>query len=517
MTHRTKTTALEPRGGVSRYPRNTRRGVALLVVLLLISMVLGLSYAGVRSRHTALQIQRNSDRRSSARQTAVTGLTMALKKMHHSEDWQGVGSALTGSLGEHESYKVTYTTGDASLSSGDPDYDDYPYRVTLLSTGSAADPNNPQCVATYQIQAVVRLIPRAMPEEPADWKAMTEYTFYQYKDDNVEINVPFRIEGPVRLQKKLLIGKDYEWEVDARNRYLGDLNLMRLAGYPDRRPFNDRIDLPYDKQDGGIITLLNASLGIPTHDVSKQEPAGWEHPGEVTTYRLYPGGKVYDVTVLSQDQRNVSLEPDVETNPLGIYYRAGESRLYENVTIEGTLINKGDSNGDIHVYGENVHILAHDLPPLADDDRPIRLPTTITEDDFRIHANATGSMEGFFAIWDEFEILEDKQGDILMPIQGHLVVKKAKIRGRSNWVKWKDWWEILYFFFLAQDDSSEPIEYFPTWLKLLAGFNPQPQLTIKPDATPVRYHWHNPGDPIYVPHGDDDGLRWDLLSWTENP
>ena len=55
----------------------------------------------------------------------------------------------------------------------------------------------------------------------------------------------------------------------------------------------------------------------------------------------------------------------------------------------------------------------------------------------------------------------------------------------------------------------------------LQGRDPNPRLTIKPDRTEVRYHWHKPGDPIFVPHDDDAednvGLRWEIVEWTENP
>jgi len=57
-----------------------RRGMALLMVLLLLSLTLGLSYAAMRSQATVSMIQRNSDRRASARQDAITGLSVALKR-----------------------------------------------------------------------------------------------------------------------------------------------------------------------------------------------------------------------------------------------------------------------------------------------------------------------------------------------------------------------------------------------------------------------------------------------------
>jgi hypothetical protein len=49
------------------------------------------------------------------------------------------------------------------------------------------------------------------------------------------------------------------------------------------------------------------------------------------------------------------------------------------------------------------------------------------------------------------------------------------------------------------------------------GYDPKPLLTIKPDPSPVTYHWKKPYDPIYVPHPTDSGLRWDLVEWTDNP
>jgi len=56
------------------------RGVAVLLVLLLITLTLALSYAAIRTQNMSFMVQRNSDRRAVAQQTAVTGMTMALKK-----------------------------------------------------------------------------------------------------------------------------------------------------------------------------------------------------------------------------------------------------------------------------------------------------------------------------------------------------------------------------------------------------------------------------------------------------
>ncbi len=493
--------------------------MALLVVLLLISMALGLSYAAMRSQYMALLIHRNFDRRASARQAAVTGLTIAIKKMHKS-DWAGVDTTLTGSLGSYESFQVTYTTGDQSLHSGHPDYENFPYRVTLLSTGYAADPDNPTCIATHQIRAVVRLIPRALADEPANWDEMMKYVLYQYKDRAFKINVPFRVEGPVRVQKKLRLAEAYPWSNSARERYLGDLNAMRLTGYPDWRPFDGPIDLPYNEQSAGTIALLGTAMGIPTSDVHKQNATDWSHPGSLTTYQIYTGGKTYSVQTLSGSLSDVTLEPDPETNPLGIYYRSGRVWLHDNVTVRGTLVVKGSWNGDVFINGKNVHLVPHDLPPLENTDVPIQLPVMVLQDDFRIYPDADVSVTGMLTIWDEFEVKSDNQHDMVVAIQGRVVAEEILIRRRCDWVKWTDWWTEEYDEFTDQDEEEEEeeegIPYFPVWLNQVHGLDPNPRLTIKPESNEVRYHWKKADDPVYVPHPDDDGLRWDLLEWTEN-
>ncbi len=496
---------------------NPRRGVAVLMVLLLISVVLGLSYAVVRSQYTARQIQQNSGRSSSARQAAATGLMMAIKKMHQGDDWNGVDTTLTGSLGDYESFQVTYTTGDALLASDDPDYEDWPYRVTLLSTGMAVDPDNPQCVATHQIQAVVQLIPRALADEPDEWDEMISYTFYQWKDGQFQINVPFRIEGPVRIQDDLELAKSYPWSNSARNRYLADLNSMRLNGFTDWRPFDGPIDLPYDKQPGGLISLYNTSMAVATNDLPRDDADDWSHPGEMLTYRLYPGGKTYSVQTIGGVQDNVTLEPDPTTNPLGIFYRSGKIQLYNNVTIRGMLISRGGHGSDIEFCGVNIELLPHNLPALEGTDKPVRLPTVLSADDVSFWCNSESTVTGLLTANDDFEVGWDNQDDISLDISGLVIAKDIKIRGRNDWYQNSGWWEDQYDDFDDQEDEEDAIPYFPVWLQAEEGLDPAPQLTVKPDPDDVRYHWPNANSPIYVPHGDDDGLRWTLLRWTENP
>ena len=64
--------------------------------------------------------------------------------------------------------------------------------------------------------------------------------------------------------------------------------------------------------------------------------------------------------------------------------------------------------------------------------------------------------------------------------------------------------------------------YFPTWLSHYYGLDSTPRLTIKPDPTPVIYHWHDPSQPIFLHHPNDPhnpdavGLSWEVVEWNED-
>ena len=484
-----------------------RPGVALILVLLIICMALGLSYAAVRSQFTGLKIQQNSDRRISARQAAVTGLTMAIKNMH-TAGFNGVDSTLAGSLGADQGFQVTYSTGDPSLGPGHPDYEDFPYRVTLLSTGSAADPDNPASVATYQIRAVVRLAPRELGEEPTDWAKMQAYTVYQSKKDNFEVDIPCRLEGPVRIQGKLKIAPSYLNAGDSRLCYLGDLNVMRLTGYPDYRPLNGAVDLPFSEQDWLQLWVLANKLGVTAVDVPvKEAAADWTKPTSLSSYQIYDGGPTYTIPAVGATLQDTTLEPDPLTNPLGVYYRDGTIEIGDNVTIRGSLFCKDD----IKVKGMNVHFQSVELPALHGSEAPVRLPAASCRS-FFVEPTAGGGLTGLLAVFDRFEIKKSPE-TVEFGIAGRVIADTLYIKERQPWdtLGWGDY----YGDFLAQlVEGGEP--YFPVWMGY-QGRDPKPLLTIKPDSGPITYHWHYPGDRIYEPHPDDDGLRWDLVQWTEDP
>jgi hypothetical protein len=483
------------------------------MVMLLLSLTLGLAYAAMRSQSTAAMIQRNSDRRALARQAAVTGLSMALKKMSRS-DWAGVDTSLSGSLNTNDTYLVTYATGDSRLNAGDPNQ---PYRVTLLSTGYSADANQPQVMAIYRVRAVVKLIPRKLADEPADWTTMMGYTVFQWTSGNFSWDPPARIEGPVRMQATLTPAWSYSWWGNPRDQFLKDLNAMRLAGHGDYRPFNAQISLRNSSQYWDTLTVLNTSLAIPTANTANKTINDMPFPSMLSTYRLYPGGKPYTIPQLPRTLQAAVYQPDPATNPAGLFYRVGALDINDDTTINGTVFTTANSGGRLTVSGKRVRLTPVNLPALQGTTDPVQLPAVVVGDNFRVSPGADLNVTGIVATYYSFEVLSDTQTGISLSHQGKLIAEGVYFDPRTDWNnKTSTWWDTQYNSWFFQRNNSNGYKYFPEWLEKYQGLDSTPRLTIKPDPASVRYHWHNPQNTIYVALPSDGGLRWDLLDWAEN-
>lgn len=720
-----------------------RRGVTVILVLGLLSITLALSYAMLRTQTTTAQIQNNQDWREEARRASHTALMVALRRMHEA-DWAGVDVPLTGSLDANIFYAVTFKTGDGRLSPGDPDYEKWPYRVTLSSVAWVVDQANARVGSAHRSQAVVELVPRALSPQPAGWSDLQNHTVYQWSDAAVVCQTPVRIEGPAHLQgpialceaypplsrpwdgeideltvfgkalsqleiqqivtagstSSLLLSTEYllhdpiHWwrlndaegattaidsagdatgtlkngtvagvagfptlegtnsaaRFDGRNdyisvgnldvagdamtivawfkadswdgstdariiskatgtttdnhfwmlsttqhegqmrlrfrirsngwtktlyassgdlqtgqwycgaavydgvdmvlylngvevgrtaktgdlntdstvpvyigenppgspqaRYLRDLEAMRVAGLGDRRPFSGPIDMPTSRTDKSTQALLADELNITLNDVAATNSAPLSHPGLVTAYRLYPGGKLYSVTTLSVENITGPLTPDMETNPLGLFVREGRLQLGQDVAVEGTLITTG-GQPDLQIAGDNVRISPVQLPSLYGTTEPIELPAAIVEDDVLVGPHSGTGIRGLVAAWDEFR-WEEGDSSASCDFTGRLLSGQLQLRGRTDWDAIANGtWESWLTQFVNQQDGGEP--HFPQWLDGHAGLSPEPLLTIRPASAAVAYHWQDWSQPVFAAHPDDEGLVWDIVRWTDNP
>ncbi len=493
-----------------------RRGVAVLVVMLLLSITLALSYASVRSQYTGLLIHQNAQRRGSARHAAMVGMTMAIKSMHQ-ESWVGVDNAISGTLSENEGYTATFTTGDPSLSEGDPDYDDYPYRVTVVSTGYVIDSDNPARTSQYQIQAVLQLIPRALSDEPDGFEDLSNYSLCQSRSGHAYVNTPVRIAGAVRLRDRLHLGDHLDWSSAARWRYFDDLREAAEAGEPDYRPFNGPVTYPYSSQSSTTRSLLSGALGVEERDGSSSTEFAWPDDDLSQPYRLYPGGKEYSPQVVSVILDEVTLEPDPLDNPLGIFVRSGWLLIGHDVSIRGTLVTTGYFYSSVFIGGSDVELLPHDLPPVEGEDRAVRLPGIVSGDDLYLYGSADLTATGLLLAADDFEIYREDQDDIALSLSGTAVCKDIELWERTDWDHSEWWWDARWEEFDEQLGESDSIDDFPEWLEIHYGLKREPQIVIEAEAEPPRYHWYNPENPLFAVHPDDDGLRWNLIRWNENP
>ena len=508
-----------------------RRGVSLVVVIMLVSIAMAVSFAVVHSQGTALRVQQNSQLRANARQAAQAGMAVALREACN-PDWTGVDTSISGNISPCESFTATYDTGDDTLVEGGDGFEEYPYRVTIKVTGYACDPSHPERESRHVIRAVIRLVPYINPDtEPNGWDEIQNNTFCQWKDEESKISFPVRIEGPMRIRGKLTLFEDgMHWHEagwwymshldDVRWWYMKHLRWMQEQGLPDYRPFNGPVEIAEWKQDTDTLDILEDALEISTSNRSSTSVYTWTVPAIAEGYRLYPGGKIYYPEFIGGDISGENFLPNYKTNPLGIFICTGTVRFRGNVSLEGSIIG-GD---DVEIYGDTNNFSPLKVPPYIASDgngaAKVQLPTIFSDDDVKFKEGASAAVKGLIMAKDKLQIEQDGQDVMNVEVQGKVMAMKLEIKPRDEWLKSKDWWEDAsdyypYWYPLWGDVS------FPVWLQDVAGLNLQSRISIKPDGEAARYHWYKGDNPLFQQkkdaNGDDTGLRWQLISWTDNP
>ncbi|MBX3414875.1 MAG: hypothetical protein KF708_19480 [Pirellulales bacterium] len=476
-------------------------------MLLVLSAALVLTYAVLNSQSTALQIQRNSGRTLEAKQVATSGMLAAIRRMHQT-NWAGVETTFTGSYGTSGSYEVSFTTGDAQIVPGSAEDHHWPYRVTLLAKGSVTNPDHPTVKATYEIEAVVQLVPRGLSATPSEWSSITQHTLYQLSTDDCRLEVPISIKGPVRFQSGIqLITSNSIGDSSARTRYAGDLNLMRNAGYPDYRPFNNTVKFPYSMNDSSMRSFLQTQLGVSTSDVSLTStslPASFSAP---TGYQLYAGGKVYSPQSLPSSVNGGTYEASPRTNPLGLFVRNGSVDLKNNTTIRGTLI----ATDQVNIDGTNVTLEAVNLESIEGASQPSRLPVIYARN-LALNATSGATIRGATLVLQEFQSISGDQATMNVTFTGNVAARRIRLRGRNGWSNAS--WPLLMTLFNLQANLLNGIKYFPVYAHAL-GYQAVPVVTLQPETEQVTEHCPDVGQPIYVPRSSDPGLRWQLIRWTD--
>ncbi len=490
-----------------RRPRQ-RRAVTAVIVLLLIAVALATSYSAMRSQTVTMNVRQNAMLGVSARRAALTGLTAGLREMH-SPDWSGTETTFSKALGTNESFQVQFLAGDDGLTAADSDFDDLPYRVTLLVTGTASDPADANRASQHTIRAVTRLILRAMPDEPSDWSNMQDYVFYQTEERDTTLDIPCRIEGKLRLQGRLRLGHHYPDDLGPWGNYFYHLNQMRWNGYADHRTVTGRVDFDYDAQDLYVRDLLVNYMSVSTSHLEKDTAnADWSKPTSLTSYRLFPGGPEYEIPTLFGTLENTTLETSTTDNPLGLYYASSNLTLSHNVTVRGTLF----CQDELRIEGANVRLESASIPPLHGSSLPIRLPVATCRN-FEVRPSASCSVDGLLAAFGHVEV-DSSNSRGTLEIRGRVIAKDLDIFQDTDWDAVD--WTAQFTDYL--DSIASSWVYFPVWMQAM-GYPFAPTVHIK-GGDDAQYHWYQPDATVFVPHADDfsemdgdetPGLRWELI------
>lgn len=493
-----------------------RRGVAVLVVLLAISVAMAISYSVMRSEGTARRIDDNTQLREAARRAAHSGLAMGIRRMHDAAAWEGVEGMYDETVeldaNFDASFVVTYKSGDHRLDPdnlGDLSPVEYALRVTLAVTGTATDPADPNRIANQKIEAVVQLVPRKLADRPEHWETLTHYTVCHStpgQSGSFNLNVPVQIEGDVRVRSQLNLSQDLNWSDEARARYFADLGLLADEGI-DWRPVTGRVDFHKPIQEGKTLEFLE-SMDIEARETLDLADYAWPDPPGSLGYRLFAGGRRYYPTEVPKDLQEVELGPDPLLNPLGIFRRSNTVCLREDVVLAGMLT----TSRDLHFHDPGADLRPIELPG---PEGPMQLPTLVSDRKTIVYDEAIANVRGMLLVGDTFEVRSAPQSQNQFFLQGKLAAKELDVQPRAQWNRTSNWWDSRYEAFLAQEHGIDGIPLWPIWLLSRWDLDPEAAVVLRSEEEPVEYHWQDQWDAIYVPGDGDEGLRWELLDWQE--
>jgi hypothetical protein len=267
--------------------------------------------------------------------------------------------------------------------------------------------------------------------------------------------------------------------------------------------------------------LLDNNLGLTLNYLSSySNVAPVTHPGTVTSYRLYPGGKQYSVPRIQDTYgstlSNASLGPDPILNPLGVFRSSGSLSLADNAHIKGSLI--AESSSPLVVSGSNIVLEGSDMPELRGATTPVQLPSLLSSDTVRIASSSQSQITGIAVAWSPV-LIEAGTVSTSLSFQGRLLAYDLDFGRRTNWSTNNGYWTSGLNAFEGQQSSwtyGLSSWFFPTYLKARDALPYEPQLQIKGPASPVAYQWQDWSQPIYVKADQDPGLRWELISWRES-
>lgn len=533
----------------SRMNRNVRRakGVAYILILGLVSITMALSYSMLRSQVTATLVQDNLSRQANARDAARAGLNIALRSLN-SATWGGIGSTVSGSLSSNQSYSATFSAGDPSLDTSNPD----PFlndpakltqllcRVTIVSTGTALSSDSPTA-STYKIRAVAELVRRKLDDPPTNWSDSQNFTVYQLDSNNsdLKIEMPAQINGAMRIGRRATLATTYPTSYAARDRYVTNLSSWTGTLGHDARPLTSNSTLDVDTNNSEYRNLM-ADMGLTATSATSVTPV-WAEPSSVLTYRLYPNGPLYNAYQIPtatltgvQGATTPTLQPTLD-NPLGIYHRAGSLTLGNDAWIKGTIILSGGSASDLIISGSRVRLEAASMVRGLTATNPstaealLQLPVADVSGEFLVAANSSATVTGQVLATRQFRVASANRSAIDFVLNGRIITKNFYIEPRSDWQKTSSWWTTNYLSFLLSGQSNyvSYVFLFDTalWPDPWSSLLRTGQIRIGPpptSTTQIVYARKDSTNTIYEPAtadiettGGTASLIWELVDRVE--
>lgn len=492
------------------------------MVLGMLAITLAVSYALMRAQVQTSLLQNNSQTNVLARQAAEAGLMRAIRKMSIEGEWEGVGTTMTGNVDSQSSYSVTYTAGDASLLPADPNYSQYPYRVTVISTGTALNGGDATLPTTYTVSAVLQLVRRALntSAKPSRWDEMNAFTCYQWNAsgsaNNVDMDLPIQIQGDACLMGKLKFAQNYPPYTNPRQQYLQDLKLMKDETGLDYRPFTGNVALGAGRQDAATAGELTSWLGLSVTSPAPIAGTPWGYINAPETYQLYAGGPTYTVgniaSTYGTSPTGTVITPSVLTNPLGVFHTGNDVTFGAGTKFTGVLFANGGR--DLTLNGANTELNGVSMT-LDGASSTIQVPVFMGSDQLIVANSTVSSVNGLAICWGSFVISSGSKNTVFQ-MQGRLFSDILNLSTRTEWSNLNSSdWTTQYNLFGVQKILPVGVKYFPQWMDVsLYQLNMKPKIVFQP-PTNTSYHWPNWGQPIYTKAAGDAGLRWNIVSWKD--
>ena len=299
-----------------RCRHGNRRGFSLVIVMVIISVSLIVTFAFVRAQTTALQISTNVNRRDLALQAAQTGAAVAFQRMQSSE-WEGISESLfrmtqsdaAGVTSFNVVYKKLPLDYQPELPAG------VAFHVLVESTGSWTSASNQNEDISRVVEVVVRLQPRLPGREiragdsavamdlipnPDDYDEIQTYAMF-LKKGSLVLDPGDRIDGNLFIKDKMDVYDDPHWGDSVRDLFLDEIGQLFVTSTDPlivQHPHPLAGSIKFNKNPKKDVESALSRLRVPWtsgNDIPELPDIDFD---DWTTYRLFEGGFEYDAEVV---------------------------------------------------------------------------------------------------------------------------------------------------------------------------------------------------------------------------